>query len=133
MALQQKEFSALPLRPDPGASFSEGNPWYAIAPGIWEYLLNGSAASGTKVIVQWFEPGAKTPTNDIITHDYIEEVIFIEGGLKDLTLDHREWGAGAYAYRLPGMPHGPYQATDRGCLMFVRCVPKAKDEETGTH
>lgn len=47
--------------------------------------------------------------------------MFIEGSLKDLTLGE-EWGQGAYAYRLPGMEHGPYAAGKAGCYMFVKMM-----------
>jgi hypothetical protein len=86
-------------------------PWYAIGPGIWERHLNGSGEN--RSMLQWYEPGAKSVIDEIITHPYVEEVIFIEGGLKDVTLG-LEWGPGAYAYRLPGMKHGPYVAGSKG-------------------
>ncbi|KAF9074368.1 hypothetical protein BDP27DRAFT_1316957 [Rhodocollybia butyracea] len=124
MSFSQKEFSSMPPRPKQGASATEAYPWHSIAPGIWEHQLNFSNP-GESSVVQWFEPNAKSPSNDVITHDYIEEVILIEGSLRDLTLE-QEWGPGAYAYRLPGMPHGPYQAGIHGCLEFVRCVPVVK-------
>jgi hypothetical protein len=42
----------------------------------------------------------------------------------------RRWGksggVGAYAYRKPGMKHGPYTAGEHGCLMFVRCEPSER-------
>ena len=61
-------------------------------------------------------------TDEIITHTYIEEVVFIEGGLRDVTLG-QEWGPGAYAYRKPGMRHGPYVAHGtEGCFQFVKVV-----------
>ncbi|KAJ4480876.1 hypothetical protein J3R30DRAFT_3700334 [Lentinula aciculospora] len=116
--MQQKEFSSLPPRPKLHASAQEASPWYSVGPGIWEYSLNSSEFSSA--------------TFTAITHDYIEEVIVLEGGLRDLTLQ-QEWGPGAYAYRLPGMNHGPYKASKDGCLEFVRCVSvtrgKIKDRE----
>ncbi|KAJ3890187.1 hypothetical protein GG344DRAFT_50124 [Lentinula edodes] len=98
--MQQKEFTSLPPRPKLNSSAEEAYPWYS--------------------------PNVQWPLdNPVITHDYIEEVIFIEGGLKDLTLQ-REWGPGAYAYRLPGMKHGPYRAGENGCLEFVKCISVTK-------
>jgi hypothetical protein len=60
------------------------------------------------------EPGVKT--ENIIAHDYYEEVLIIEGGLIDRTLN-KVFTAGMYAYRTPGMDHGPYDYPI-GCLMF---------------
>ncbi|KAJ3742820.1 hypothetical protein DFH05DRAFT_1400956 [Lentinula detonsa] len=106
--MHQKEFTSLPPRPKPYASVEDALPWYS-----------------------WCEPNTKWPSDDsVITHEYIEEVVFLEGGLRDLTLQ-QEWGPGAYAYRLPGMKHGPYEASEKGCLEFVRCVGvrmEAKDD-----
>ena len=48
-------------------------------------------------------------------------MIFLEGGLEDLTLS-QAWGKGAYAYRYPGMKHGPYRALEGGCLQFVKIL-----------
>ncbi|KAJ3985483.1 hypothetical protein F5890DRAFT_1409388 [Lentinula detonsa] len=133
--MHQKEFTSLPPRPKPYASAEDALPWYSVGPGIWEYSLNSSSSTSTSVseraVIQWCEPNTKWPSDDsVITHEYIEEVIFLEGGLRDLTLQ-QEWGPGAYAYRLPGMKHGPYEASEKGCLEFVRCVGvrmEAKDD-----
>ena len=77
-------------------------------------------------MLQWYEPGAQSVTDEVITHTYIEEVVFLEGGLRDVSLG-QEWGRGAYAYRLPGMRHGPYIASERGCYQFVKIVPASKE------
>jgi anti-sigma factor ChrR (cupin superfamily) len=60
-----------------------------------------------------------------ITHTYVEEVCTLRGGLEDLSLA-RTWGIGTYAYRNPGMKHGPYRATKEGCLQFVKVGPVDK-------
>lgn len=117
----QKEFSDAPPHPPPGATES-GNGWYNIGPGIWEYLLNGETDSDNKAVLQWYEPYAVSITDESITHAYFEEVVFIEGGLEDVTLK-KAWTTGAYAFRKPGMRHGPYRASERGCLQFVKLVP----------
>lgn len=125
MALQQKEFFTRPAHPPIGAarvSTPRENQWYTIGPGIWELVLNGDAHSDNKSCLQWYEPNVTSVTDEIITHTYIEEVCFIEGGLFDVTLGEG-WGPGAYAYRLPGMKHGPYKASPQGCLQFVKLVP----------
>lgn len=83
--------------------------------------------------LQYYEPGTKSVTMDIITHHYIEGVCFLDGGSKDLTLSQR-WGRGAYAYRLPGMRGGPYQAAETtGVLQFVKCIPAPKGEASYTN
>ncbi|KAH8820237.1 hypothetical protein F5884DRAFT_40667 [Xylogone sp. PMI_703] len=122
--MEEKEFTNPPSHPGPSASENPESvkPWYLIGPGIWELMLN-SSTDGEKSVLQWYEPGAKSVTDEIITHTYIEEVVFIEGGLRDVTLG-KGWGPGAYAYRYPGMKHGPYVASDKGCFQFVKCSPE---------
>jgi anti-sigma factor ChrR (cupin superfamily) len=96
-----------------------------VTEGIWELLLNGD--TDHKAVLQWWEPYIAT-VNKPITHTFIEEVCFLKGGLKDLTLEE-SWGVGAYAYRQAGMEHGPYVASDEGCLMFVKVMPASADVE----
>jgi len=133
MPLVQKEFTdtARPPHPPIGAepvwTPQEGK-WYSIGPKIWELLLNGESKSDQKSVLQWYEPGATSVTDEIITHTYIEEVCFIEGGLEDVTLG-QGWGQGAYAYRFPGMKHGPYKASPQGCLQFVKLVPAGPEKQ----
>lgn len=121
MSFAQKEFTTPPQLPSPGtpANSSSVHPWYTVGPGIWELLLNGSQEH--KAVLQWWEPNITT-ADAPITHTYIEEVCFVKGGLEDLTLK-QAWGVGAYAYRKPGMLHGPYKASEEGCLMFVKVIP----------
>ncbi|KAK7219415.1 hypothetical protein V2G26_007418 [Clonostachys chloroleuca] len=106
MTLIQKEFFTRPAHPLVGA-----------AP-----VSTPRKTSDHKSCLQWYEPNTTSVTDDIITHLYIEEVCFIEGGLLDVTLGEG-WGPGSYAYRLPGMKHGPYKASPQGCLQFVKLVP----------
>ncbi|KAH8692590.1 hypothetical protein BGW36DRAFT_463869 [Talaromyces proteolyticus] len=127
MSLTQQEFTTRPPHPAPGTPPvwipTETNQWYSIGPGIWELHLNGERGSHNRSVLQWYEPGATSATDEVITHTYIEEVCFLEGGLEDISLG-KAWGQGAYAFRLPGMRHGPYKADgERGCLMFVKLVP----------
>jgi hypothetical protein len=121
MPFEQKEFTVPPPHPAPGTPpyAADAKPWYSVATGIWELLLNGEAEH--KAVLQWWEPNVAT-ANKPITHTFIEEVCFLKGQLKDLRLG-ASWGVGAYAYRKPGMEHGPYVSSDEGCLMFVRVVP----------
>lgn len=55
----------------------------------------------------------RTETDDVITHDFYEEVYIIEGHLIDKRLE-AEFTAGMYACRTPGMEHGPYRSPE-GC------------------
>lgn len=62
--------------------------------------------------------------------------MIIEGDLRDLRgrksgtgeiihgggEDGDVWGKGAYAYRKPGMNHGPFRS-EGGCLMFIVIIP----------
>jgi hypothetical protein len=127
MPFAQKEFTIPPPLPAPGTSPDSASamPWYSVTEGIWELLLNGDADH--KVVLQWWEPNTAT-VNKPITHTFIEEVCFPKGGLKDLTLEE-SWGVGAYAYRKAGMEHGPYVASDEGCLMFVKVMPASTNVE----
>lgn len=70
-------------------------------------------------------------------HDYVEEIVILEGDLRDLKGrksgtgeiveggekgDGEVWTKGAYAYRKPGMEHGPFRS-EGGCLMFIVVIP----------
>ncbi|KAJ5757682.1 uncharacterized protein N7511_006376 [Penicillium nucicola] len=122
MTFAQKEFSTPPPHPPAGTPqhAESALPWYSIAPGVWEFLLNGDAEH--KAALQWWEPNAVSAQTEPITHTYIEEVCTLRGGLQDVTLG-KAWGIGSYAYRFPGMKHGPYRASEEGCLQFVKVVP----------
>lgn len=122
MTFQQKEFTTPPPLPTPGTPTNSetAKPWYSVAKGIWELCLNGEGES--KAVLQWWEPNTTTPDKPI-THTFIEEVCFLQGRLEDLSLG-QSWGVGAYAYRLPGMEHGPYKTHEEGCLMFVKIAPR---------
>ena len=125
MPIHEKEFSTPPPHPPVGtpADSPSALPWYSIAPGVWEFLLNGDGQH--KSVLQWWEPNTTSAQTEPITHTYIEEVCTLRGGLEDLSLGE-SWGMGSYAYREPGMKHGPYRATKDGCLQFVKVVPVKK-------
>lgn len=125
MPIHQKEFSTPPAHPPVGTPKDSPSalPWYSIAPGVWEFLLNGDGEH--KAVLQWWEPNTVSAQTEPITHTYTEEVCTLRGGLEDLSLGH-SWGIGAYAYREPGMEHGPYRAMKEGCLQFVKVVPVKK-------
>jgi hypothetical protein len=85
-------------------------------PGIWDRRLSHDPDTGDTTAFQRYEPGAASAPV-VITHDFWEEVILLDGDLHDITAA-RTFTAGMYACRPPGMPHGPYRS-ETGCLMFV--------------
>lgn len=99
---------------------SSRSSWQQCELGIHMMIVNEDAATGRRSLLQRYDPGAANATS-IVPHPYIEEVYIIEGDLTDTTLG-RTFTKGMYAYRKPGMKHGPY-ASQSGCLMFVTCVP----------
>ena len=86
-------------------------------PGTEEKVLSCDADDPAVLtrLVRW-APDLDTSGVGMITHDYVEEVYLLEGELTDLTLG-QTFGAGHYASRRPGMPHGPYR-TPAGCIML---------------
>jgi hypothetical protein len=94
--------------------------WNQTEPGIDEMILNQDPATGRKTLLQRWQPGAVN-AQKVFVHPYIEEIYIVEGDLTDTRLA-QSWEKGAYAYRKPGMEHGPF-ASKGGCLMFITCVP----------
>ena len=72
-------------------------------------------------MLQRYEPRTDTSAQGTVRHDYFEEVYIFDGSLTDLRLGET-FTAGTYAYRHPGMEHGPWTSTE-GVLMLVnrRC------------
>lgn len=95
--------------------------WNPIDPGVTQALLNEDPTTGRRTLLQRWEPGASNARLRPFVHDYVEEIYMAEGDLYDMTLG-QGWSSGAYAYRKPGMEHGPFQS-EGGCLMFVVCIP----------
>jgi hypothetical protein len=94
-------------------------PWVAIegpVAGVWAKTLAEDPDTGDSTRLLRFDPGVDTTAQGIRIHDYWEEVYLLEGDLTDLRLN-QTFGAGMYACRPPGMPHGPWR-TDRGALML---------------
>ena len=96
-------------------------PWEPVAPGsgaagagVEQKILSLDTDTGDCTRLLKFAPGVET--NDVITHDFWEEVIIVEGELHDKRLN-KIFSKGMYACRQPGMVHGPY-ATPKGCLTF---------------
>jgi hypothetical protein len=106
-----------------------------LEPGITQLTLNHDASTGRATYLQRWAPQTSNQIENF-SHAYIEEIIILEGDLRDLkgrrsgTGEIVEggggkgevWGIGAYAYRKPGMDHGPFRS-EGGCLMFIVVIP----------
>jgi hypothetical protein len=93
--------------------------WVVVEPKITELTLNQDSKTGRRTLLQKHEPGSAT-TGDFV-HDYVEEIYIVDGALTDTKLG-KTFEKGYYAYRKPGMVHGPYISKD-GCLMFITATP----------
>lgn len=82
--------------------------------GLMEKILSRDPEAGGYTRLLKFPAGFKG--TEVLTHDFWEEVLILEGSLHDVTLD-RSFLAGFYACRPPGMRHGPYECPG-GCLTF---------------
>ena len=82
--------------------------------GIKEKILSEDPQTESYTRLLKFPPGIRT--EEILVHDFWEEVLILEGELIDLT-KKRTFGVGFYACRPPGMKHGPYEIP-RGCVTF---------------
>ena len=92
--------------------------------GLYERILARDPATGVATRMLRFSPGADTSPNGVLTHDFWEEVYILEGAIFDLTLG-KNFTAGMYACRPPGMKHGPWKSPE-GCLTFeVRYFPRS--------
>jgi hypothetical protein len=93
---------------------SETIPWTKIdeGMGIFERVLSRDEDTKAYTRLVKFEVGAQLP--DIIVHDFFEEFIVIDGGLVDDTLK-KTFTRGMYAFRRPGLKHGPFRSP-KGCL-----------------
>lgn len=110
MPKSEREFfdvSKVNWRPVEGGSGASG-------PGLYEKILSRDEKTGDYTRMLRFDPG--TETSEVLTHDFWEEVIILEGSLVDKNLN-REFTQGMYACRPPGMKHGPYRSP-RGCMTF---------------
>ncbi|MCX4878817.1 MULTISPECIES: cupin domain-containing protein [unclassified Streptomyces] len=86
--------------------------------GVWEQVLAEDPDSEDATVLQRYEPETDTSAQGPVRHDFFEEVYVVEGSLTDLRLGET-FTAGMYAYRHPGMEHGPWTSTE-GVLMLVR-------------
>ena len=109
MSKEKLEFFNVASKPWRGVPGSE-------CAGLHECILSGDPDSGNYTRLLRFDPGCDTTPNGVLRHDFWEEVYILEGSIVDLTLN-REFKAGSYACRPPGMPHGPWKSPG-GCTTF---------------
>jgi hypothetical protein len=99
-------------------------PWQPAAggpPGVEEKVLSRDPTTGDLTRLVRFPKGFRG--DEVLRHEFWEEVLILEGGFHDLTLG-RTFGPMSYACRPPGMRHGPY-CCPVGCLAFeTRTTPK---------
>jgi hypothetical protein len=84
--------------------------------GLQERILTGDPKTGNYTRILRFDPGCDTTPNGVQSHDFWEEVYILEGSIIDLRLN-KEFVAGTYACRPPGMEHGPWRSP-KGCTTF---------------
>lgn len=85
-------------------------------PGLTERILARDDGSGVATRILRFAPGTDTSLLGTMKHAFWEEVYILSGDIHDLVLDEG-FGAGMYACRPPGMPHGPWRSAG-GCVTF---------------
>jgi uncharacterized RmlC-like cupin family protein len=74
--------------------------------------------TGDTTFILEFLPNYLSGTNQI-THDYWEQVYILEGEVEDLSLK-TVFRTGDFAFRPPGMKHGPYAVSQNtSCKMLV--------------
>lgn len=87
-------------------------PWRMVRDGVYEKILSRDEETGAYTRLLKLEPGAEIP--ELLTHDFYEEVYILRGILIDKRLG-KIFSEGMYAFRNPGMEHGPYVSTT-GCM-----------------
>lgn len=80
--------------------------------GIIEKILSEDPETGDYTRLLKFPPGLVT--NEVLVHDFWEEVYILQGTLIDLN-KKETYVEGMYACRPPGMIHGPYSIPN-GCM-----------------
>ncbi len=84
--------------------------------GLTERILACDEENKVATRMLTFAPGTDTSANGVVVHDFWEEVYILEGSIIDLPLG-KEFTAGMYACRPPGMNHGPW-TSPKGCITF---------------
>lgn len=85
-------------------------------PGLTERILAYDPAAGIATRMLRMDPGTDTSPNGTLTHEFWEEVYILQGSMYDIVLE-KNFTAGMYACRPPGMKHGPWR-TKEGCMTF---------------
>jgi hypothetical protein len=129
--MQQFEFHPAQLPPPSHPDLSRQ--WVEVEPSIHEMTLNASTSTSRRTLLQRWAPNTHNVCQDFV-HDYIEEIFIIDGQLAcdddpDRGVVGGQWDQGAYAYRKPGMHHGPFRSGSDGCLMFITCTPADQEDE----
>jgi len=92
-------------------------PWVPVPgapPGHYQKILTEDPDKMFVTRMLKVDPGCRS--TETFVHDFWEEVYIVEGSIVDLRLN-REFTAGQYACRPPGMPHGPWKSPN-GCTTF---------------
>lgn len=134
-AMQQLEFH----NPSTNPLTNRPRKWVTLEPGIDQLTLNADPSTGRATYLQRWAPNIQNEKQNFV-HDYVEEIIILEGDLRDLRGrrsgtgellkdgdggNGEVWVKGSYAYRKPGMEHGLF-GSGNGCLMFIVCIPVGK-------
>jgi hypothetical protein len=101
-------------------------PWVeddSVVRGIWSQMLSTDPDSGDQTGLLRYEPGVDTSAIGVRVHEYWEEVYILDGDLTDLRLD-QTFTRGMYAYRPPGMPHGPWRSEHGVLMLEIRRYPR---------
>jgi hypothetical protein len=111
MPKAEREFfkpDALPWEPVVGSATAGAG-----GVGVMQKILSRNE-DGDVTRLTRFDAGVETA--ETIAHEFWEEVWILEGEMIDLG-KNETYGAGMYACRPPGMPHGPYRVP-HGCMTF---------------
>ena len=102
---------------------TESIPWKVVSgyPGVSEKVLNQDPETGSVTRLLKYKPG--TEFNEVLNHDFYEEIYVLSGTLIDLG-NNLTLKAGYYGYRHPGMKHGPYRSPDGMMTLEIRNYKK---------
>lgn len=94
----------------------EWEPCGGIREGLFMKVLSRNEETGEYTRLLRWEPG--DAINEILVHDFWEEIYILQGRILDLGLN-QEYTAGMYACRPPGMKHGPAKALESTVMFEV--------------
>lgn len=100
--------------------------------GLSEAILSRDSGSDAVTRILKFEPGTDTSPNGVLTHEFWEEVLILEGSFVDQRLG-QTFSAGDWSTRPPGMEHGPW-ISHTGAKMFeVRYYQREESDHGSDH